>query len=130
MMSKNRPQIVDEETVAKIIADYKAGKKLRIIEETHGVTRSQVYWALKQGSVAPQRTKPKSRLDDGAEATVMRLYEIVEAQDKRLEQLDELVVLVRSFTDVLPDVLDDTPTAVDLAEIRARFLTVLNHLDD
>lgn len=86
-----RPELISAKRIPLIIEAYQSGKKLRVIEEEFDVTRSQIYWLLQQKGVAPSRTKPKSRLDDGDERTVERLYEIVEQQDKTIRGLEELV---------------------------------------
>lgn len=84
-------QFIPEEVQQAVIAAYNEGRKLRTIEEAFGLTRSQVYWVLQQSESAPIRTKPKSRLEDGDERTIVRLYEVVEAQDQRIQQLEAFI---------------------------------------
>jgi len=86
-----RPTLVSDKQQKKIVAAYQKGVKLRAIEEEFGVTRSQIYWVLQQQKVAPQRTKPKSRLDDGNDQTLVRLYEVLEAQDQRIQELETIL---------------------------------------
>ena len=80
--------------VAAISTAYRNGEKLRVIEETNGVTRSQVYWALGQSGLAPQRVKLKSRLDDGNPETVTQLYATLDEQSDALRSYDRLVNLL------------------------------------
>ena len=87
----DKTQLVPDDVMDAVVADYERGDKLRKIEERYELTRSQVYWVLQQREVAPQRTKAKSRLDDGNEQTVVRLYEVVEAQDARLQRLEDQI---------------------------------------
>ena len=87
----SRPAVVDEAIAARIVEDYRSGEKLRQITERYDITRSQLYYVLQKHGVAPSRTKPKSRLEDDDERTIVRLYEIVEAQDQRIQQLENLL---------------------------------------
>lgn len=83
--------LVEAAVMDAVVAEYEAGRKLRQIEQDHNLTRSQVYWVLEQRKVAPSRAKKKSRLEDGDDRTIVRLYEVVEAQDKRIRQLEAYI---------------------------------------
>lgn len=113
-------KLVDEETQRKIAAAYRAGKKLRDIEEAFGVTRSQVYWSLDQQHVAPARTKPKSRLDDGNPLTVERLYQIMEAQDQRLQMYEDLLSRVLGSLAAFADALQADMSDEQIAAMRSQ----------
>lgn len=86
-----RPRLLEEDQIDQVVDDYQSGIKLREIEERHGITRSQLYYALQLRQVSPQRVKVATRLDDGNPETMRRLYEVLEAQDQRLQLFEQLV---------------------------------------
>jgi transposase-like protein len=121
-------ELVPEDTQKAIAAAYQAGKKLRDIEAEHGVTRSQVYWVLGQRHVEPSRTKPKSRLDDGNPLTLERLYEILQAQDERLQAYDKLINHISAQVETLGECLvDDMPTG-QVCAVRVRIAELQSEL--
>lgn len=124
-----RPTVVEEETANQIVEAYRSGEKLRSIEERFGVTRSQLYWVLQKYGVAPQRTKSKSRLEDGDPMTVQRLYEIVEAQDQRIQEFEELFMMVESYMSADSTMIDDTES-LTLEEKQRRRAEVLDRMGE
>jgi predicted DNA-binding protein YlxM (UPF0122 family) len=99
MGTRGRPSLVTDEQQAQVVALYQEGLKLREIEERTGVTRSQLYWILEQNKVAPSRVKRRSRLDDGNAVSMKRLYEIMHAQDERIQQLEAALNLILQSPD-------------------------------
>ena len=112
--------MVPQETQMKVAAEYKSGKKLREIQEAHGLTRSQVYWVLQQQAVAPTRTKPKSRLDDGDPVTLDKLYKIMEAQDERLQLYERFLRELGASHNAINEHVEGECTTKDVAALRAR----------
>ena len=80
------------ETINAVINDYKDGRKMRTITETHGITRAVAYRMLRNSDAAPTRVKQKSRDEHGdIEQTTTELFRIIEQQDRKIRQLEELV---------------------------------------
>ena len=74
------------EKVQKQIADaYRRGDKLRDISEAFGVPRATVYYCLEKQGVTSDRVKRGSRLT-GGDQELAQLYELIEAQQKVIEQ--------------------------------------------
>ena len=79
------------ETINAVVADYKAGRKMRTITETHGITRAVAYRMIRNAGVAPTRVKQKSRDEYGdIDQTTTELFRIVEQQDRKIRELEEL----------------------------------------
>lgn len=84
------PQLIPPETIDEIVAAYRDGEKLSTIEKRFDLTRSQVYWALTQrDEIQPVRSKRASRLTDDDDRTMARLYEVIDAQNDRIEHLEQ-----------------------------------------
>lgn len=80
------------ETINAVVADYEAGNKMRTITETHGITRAVAHRMIRNAGAAPTRVKQKSRDEHGdTDQTATELFQIIEQQDRKIRQLEELV---------------------------------------
>lgn len=75
----------------QIVAMYEAGERIDAIEKQLGVTRSSIYYALKQANVAPSRAKVSMRLR-GSHVELAELYATLEAYESRVRQLEQFIV--------------------------------------
>lgn len=78
--------MTDEEE-QEVVAAYRSGARLKVIEERFGIARSTVYWILQKHQVVANRVNKSTRLT-GNDHVLADLYEIIEAQRERIEQLE------------------------------------------
>lgn len=125
------PELLPDEVQEAIAADYLAGKKLRTIEQTYDITRSTVYWVLQRKGVAPQRTKPKSRLNlDADDPQLLRkLYDVIDAQDQRIRELEAVVCEASSVVMALTEVVAERLSEEEAMAFRKNYLDKVEAFD-
>lgn len=78
---------LDDKERQLIVESYQRGQKIHEIEERFNISRSTIYWVLEQAHVTPDRLKRGVRMAaDGQQ--VAQLYALIEAQDKRIKELE------------------------------------------
>lgn len=76
---------IPEKKQKQIVAAYQRGDKLRDISEAFGVPRATVYYLLEKHGATSDRIKRGNRLT-GGDQELVQLYELIEAQQKVIEQ--------------------------------------------
>jgi transposase-like protein len=85
-------QVRDKE--AAIVAAYLEGAKVADIERRFGVGRSTIYHFLRRNGGSPSRSP---RVDAGAkDAALAGLYELIQLQDRRIEEQNAEQVALRA----------------------------------
>jgi transposase len=80
------PKLVDDERERLVIEAYQRGDKLRDITTTLGVPRSTVYYILEKHGVTASRVQRGRRLG-GGDQELAQLYDLIDAQQRVIEQL-------------------------------------------
>lgn len=84
------PKLLDNDKERAVVEAYQRGDKLRDICETLGVPRSTVYYILEKHGVSASRVQRGRRLG-GGDQELAQLYDLIDAQQKVIEQLrDEI----------------------------------------
>ena len=85
-------QVRDRE--AAIVAAYEAGRKVADIERDFGVGRSTIYHFLRRSGSKPGRS---ARVTAGAkDAALAGLYELIQLQDRRIEEDAATITALRA----------------------------------
>lgn len=80
--------LADGEVEAAVVAAYKRGERLVDIEKEFDVARATIYWFLQRAGIEPDRAKSSARLR-GNDRDLALLYEVIDAQDKRIQALTD-----------------------------------------
>lgn len=91
----NVPKLLDDDKQQAIIDAYQRGDKLRDICDKLDVPRSTVYYVLEKHGVTADRVQRGRRLG-GGDVELAQLYDLIDAQQKVIEQLREEVKRLRS----------------------------------
>lgn len=86
----SEPRLLDDDREKAVIEAYQRGDKLRDICETLDVPRSTVYYILEKHGVSASRVQRGRRLG-GGDQELAQLYDLIDAQQKVIEQLREEV---------------------------------------
>lgn len=78
-------EVIPEKVQKQIVAAYQRGDKLREISDAFGVPRSTIYYVLEKHGASSDRIKRGNRLT-GGDQELAQLYELIEAQQKVIEQ--------------------------------------------
>lgn len=90
----SEPKLLDDDREKAVIEAYQRGDKLRDICETLGVPRSTVYYILEKHGVSASRVQRGRRLG-GGDQELAQLYDLIDAQQKVIEQLREEVQRIK-----------------------------------
>lgn len=82
------PKLIDDKREKAIVEAYLRGDKLRDICDTLGVPRSTIYYILEKHGVSASRVQRGRRLG-GGDQELAQLYDLIDAQQKVIEQLRE-----------------------------------------
>lgn len=87
------PKLLDDDREQAVVEAYQRGDKLRDICETLGVPRSTVYYILEKHGVSASRVQRGRRLG-GGDQELAQLYDLIDAQQKVIEQLRKEIALL------------------------------------
>ena len=90
----SEPRLLDDDKEKAVIEAYQRGDKLRDICETLDVPRSTVYYILEKHGVSASRVQRGRRLG-GGDQELAQLYDLIDAQQKVIEQLREEVQRIK-----------------------------------
>lgn len=90
----SEPRLLDDDREKAVIEAYQRGDKLRDICETLDVPRSTVYYILEKHGVSASRVQRGRRLG-GGDQELAQLYDLIDAQQKVIEQLREEVQRIK-----------------------------------
>lgn len=86
--------LMDDETRAAIVADYKRGRRVLDIEQEYGIPRATLYWVLDKEGVLPSRLNRGEKLRGNTE-DLAGLYELIEQQEGLVANLVALLEELR-----------------------------------
>lgn len=93
------PKLIDDKREKAIVEAYLRGDKLRDICDTLGVPRSTIYYILEKHGVSASRVQRGRRLG-GGDQELAQLYDLIDAQQKVIEQLrEEITQLTKKSPD-------------------------------
>lgn len=89
------PKLVDDQREQQVIEAYQRGDKLRDITTALDVPRSTVYYILEKHGVTSNRVQRGRRLG-GGDQELAQLYDLIDAQQRVIEQLRDEVARLKN----------------------------------